>query len=96
MRLQQPELPRAVALLQSFQASALAGTMRPITLTVEPSGSSVWQIESQPFTLRFGEGPIETQLERLPLVLRYITQQGLAVKTIDLSYRRKIIVTPAS
>lgn len=96
LRLQHREVHRAVELVQSFQASPLAKTIRLISLTVEPSGSAVWRVESYPFTVRVGEGQIEPQLERLPLVLQYIAQQGLAVQSIDLSYRRKVVVVPAS
>lgn len=96
MRLHYPEIQRALELLDSYQASPLAETMRPVALTVQPSGASVWKFESYAFNIYFGEGRIETQLSRLPLVLRYITQQGVAVRSVDLSYRRRVIITPAT
>jgi hypothetical protein len=42
-----------------------------------------------------GGEKLEAQLGRLPSVLHYITQQGLAVRSIDLSYRKRVIVIPA-
>jgi hypothetical protein len=41
-----------------------------------------------------GEEGIPLQLGRLPLALRYITQQNLAVRAVDLSYRKRIIIVP--
>lgn len=96
MRLHYPEIQRALELLDLYQASPLAETMRPVALAVQPSGASVWKFESYAFNIHFGEGRIETQLSRLPLVLRYITQQGVAVRAVDLSYRKRVIITPAS
>lgn len=96
LRLQHREVHRAIELVQSFQTSSLAKTIRLVSLTVEPSGSAIWRVEPYPFTVRVGEGQIEPQLERLPLVLQYIAQQGLTVQSIDLSYRRKVVVVPAS
>lgn len=95
MRLHYPEIHRALELLDSYQASPLAETMHPVALTVQPSGASVWKFESYAFNVHFGEGRIETQLGRLPLVLRYITQQGVTVRSVDLSYRKRVIITPA-
>lgn len=94
--LPQRESQRAVALAESFKASPLGQTARLASLTLQPSGASMWRVDPYPFPIYFGEGDIETQLSRLPLVLHYIAQQGLAVRSIDLSYRRRIIITPAS
>ena len=96
MRLRQQEVQRAFELLQTYQASPLAETLRLDSLTVQPSGISVWRFEQYPFDIRLGEEGIALQLGRLPLALRYITQQHLAVRAIDLSYRKRIIIIPNS
>src|SRR5712691_327508 len=96
MRLHQQEVQRAVELLQIYQASPLAETLRLASLTVQPSGISIWRFEQYPFDIRLGEEGISLQLGRLPLVLRYITQQHLAVRAVDLSYRKRIIIIPNS
>jgi len=96
MRLRQQEVQWAVELLQTYQASPLAETLRLASLTVQPSGLSVWRFEEYPFDIRLGEEGIALQLGRLPLALRYITQQHLAVRAVDLSYRKRIIVIPNS
>ena len=96
MRLRQQEVQRAFELLQIYQASPLAETLRLASLTVQPSGISVWRFEQYPFDIRLGEEGIALQLGRLPLALRYITQQHLAVRAVDLSYRQRIIIIPNS
>ena len=96
MRLRQQEVQWAVELLQTYQASPLAETLRLASLTVQPSGFSIWRFEEYPFDIRLGEEGIALQLGRLPLALRYITQQRLAVRAVDLSYRKRIIVIPNS
>lgn len=96
MRLHAPEVHRALELLAAYRASPVAETMHPLAFTVQPSGASIWKFESYAFTISFGEGRIDTQLGRLPLVLRYITQQGLAVRSVDLSYRKRVMITPAT
>jgi hypothetical protein len=83
-------------LLQTYQASHLAETLRLASLTVQPSGISVWRFEQYPFDVRLGDEGIALQLGRLPLALRYITQQHLAVRAVDLSYRKRIIIIPNS
>jgi hypothetical protein len=74
----------------------LAETLRLASLTVQPSGISLWRFEQYPFDVRLGEEGIALQLGRLPLALRYITQQHLAVRAVDLSYRKRIIIIPNS
>jgi hypothetical protein len=96
MRLRQQEVQRACAILQNPQASPLAETLRLASLTVQPSGISVWRFEQYPFDIRLGEEGIALQLGRLPLALRYITQQHLAVRAVELSYRKRIIIIPNS
>jgi hypothetical protein len=65
-----------------------------VALSVEESGVIVLEVAPYPFKLRVGEEKLDTQLGRLPSVLHYITQQGLAVRSIDLSYRKRVIVIP--
>ncbi len=96
MRLQQADIQRAIALLRTYHASSVAATMRVASLVVEKSGASRWRFASYPFPIRFGEGRIGTQLERLPPVLRYIRERGLAVRVLDLSYQKRAVVMPVS
>jgi cell division septal protein FtsQ len=96
MRLRQADIQRALELLQTYYASSVAATMRVASLVVEKSGASRWRFESYPFPIHFGEGRIGAQLERLPPVLRYIRERGIAVRVLDLSYQKRAIVTPAS
>jgi len=96
MRLPPQEVQRAVELLQTYQASPLAELLPLASLTVRPSGISVWRFEHYPFDVRLGDEGLPVQLGRLPLALRYIAQQGLAVRAVDLSFRKRIIVIPAS
>jgi len=96
VRLRQQEVQRAFELLQTYRASPLAETLRLVSLTVQPSGVSVWRFEQYPFDVRLGDEGIPLQLGRLPLALRYIAQQGRAVRAVDLSYRKRIIIIPAS
>ena len=94
MRLDLKEIERASELLHIYRESPLNGAMHLRSLSVSASGASVWKVEPYPFQLRFGEGQIVSQLERLPHVLAYIAQRGIEVQAIDLSYRNKIVVIP--
>jgi len=96
MRLHQQEVQRAFELLQVYRASPLAEMLRLVSLTVQLSGVSVWRFEQYPFDVRLGDEGLPVQLGRLPLALRYIAQQGLAVRAVDLSYRKRIVIIPAS
>lgn len=96
VRLRHQDIQRAYELFQTYQASPLAGLLRLTSFKVQPTGTSVWRFEHYPFDVRFGDEGMPTQFGRLPLALRYITQQNLAVRTVDLSYRKRIIITPAS
>ncbi len=96
MRLRQADIQRAIELLRAYHDSSVAAIMRVASLVVEKSGASRWRFASYPFPVRFGEGRIEAQLERLPPVLQYIRERGLAVHVLDLSYQKRAIVTPAS
>jgi cell division septal protein FtsQ len=95
MRLQQEEVQRALEFVCDYRASPITGAMRLVALTVEESGTVVFEVAPYPFKLRVGEGNLDAQLGRLPSVLHYITQQGLTVRSIDLSYRKQVIVLPA-
>src|SRR5215510_3282030 len=55
MRLRQQEVQWAFELLQTYQASPLAETLRLASLTVQPSGISVWRFEQYPFDIRLGD-----------------------------------------
>ena len=96
MRVQQQEVQRAFELLQAYHTSPLAEMLRLASLTLQPSGISVWRFEQYPFDVRLVDEGLPVQLGRLPLVLRYITQQGLAVRAVDLSFRKRIIIIPTS
>ena len=96
MRLHQQEVQRAFELLQVYHTSPLAKMLRLASLTVQPSGISVWRFEQYPFDVRLGDEGLPVQFGRLPLALRYIAQQGLAVRAVDLSFRKRIIIIPAS
>lgn len=96
LHLSQPEISRALELVHAYHASPLATDARLVSLTVQASGASDWRVEPQDFIIRVGEGQVDQQLKRLPLVLRYIAQQNLAVRVIDVSYRKRIVVIPAS
>ena len=96
MRLQQQEVQRAFELLQTYHTSPLAEILRLASLTVRPSGISVWRFEHYPFDVRLGDEELPVQLGRLPLALRYVAQQGLAVRAVDLSFRKRIVIIPAS
>ena len=96
MRLPPQEVQRAFDLLQTYQASPLAEMLRLASLTVQPSDISVWRFEHYPFDVRLGDEGLPVQLGRLPLALRYISQQNLVVRAVDLSFRKRIIIIPAS
>jgi cell division protein FtsQ len=94
MHLRQDEVQRALELVRVYRTSPLAGAVRLVTLTVEDSGASVWELASYPFTVRLGEGNVESQLGRLLPVLQYITQQRLVIRSLDLSYHRRVVLVP--
>ena len=96
MFLGQAEVQRALELVKAYKASPVAEALRVVSLTVEDSGASRWTVAPDAFTLCVGEGSIDTQLLRLPPVLHYIRQQGLAVQTVDVSYRQRVVVIPES
>jgi cell division septal protein FtsQ len=93
MHLRYEEAQRALELVRAYTRSPVAAMLRLVSLTVEDSGASVWHVEPYAFAIRLGEGGIEAQLRRLPPVLRYIVQQNLAVRRVDVSYRKRVVVT---
>jgi hypothetical protein len=96
MHLQQPEVQRALEIVRTYQTLPIASSMRLVSFTVESSGASVWEVAPYAFQLRVGEGDIAPQLEQLPSVLRYVAQQGLALKSLDVSYRKRVIAIRAA
>jgi cell division septal protein FtsQ len=94
MHLRQDEVQRALELVRVYKTSPLAGTVRLVALTVEDSGTSVWAMASYPFTVRLGAEHVEAQLGRLLPVLQYITQQRLVIRSLDLSYHRRVVIVP--
>jgi cell division protein FtsQ len=95
MRLQQAEVQRALEFVRDYKALPITGETRLVALSVEESGTVVLEVAPYPFKLRVGGEKLDAQLGRLPSVLHYITQQGLAVRSIDLTYRKRVIVIPA-
>jgi cell division septal protein FtsQ len=96
MHLRQREVSRALELMRDYRRSAVADTLRVVSLTVQGSGTSSWTVEPDNFTIRVGEGSVTAQLQRLSPVLRYIRQHHLAVRLVDVSYRNRVVVVPES
>jgi cell division septal protein FtsQ len=96
MQLHQREVQRALELVRAYKRAPVAAVMRLVSLAVEDSGASVWEVEPYTFPIRLGEGRVEAQLNRLPLVLQYIEQRDLAVQLVDLSHHQRIVVTRAT
>ncbi len=96
MRLRQADVHRALELIRAYEGSAVANTLRLVSLTVQDSGASRWTVAPYSFTLQVGEGSVEAQLNRLPPILRYLEQRGLTVQTVDVSYRKRVVVIPES
>ena len=94
MRLSQSEVPRALELMRAYEESEVAGALRLVSMTVQDSGSSLWTIAPYRFSLRVGEGRIDEQLKRLPPVLRYLQHRDLSPRTVDVSYRNRVVVIP--
>ena len=94
MRLSQSEVPRALELIRAYEESEVADALRVVSMTVQDSGSSLWTITPYPFTLKVGEGRIDEQLKRLPPVLRYLEHHDLSPRTVDVSYRERVVVIP--
>ena len=96
MHLRQPEVQRALELVRAYHNAPVASVMRLRSVRVEDSGVSEWEVEPYTFTIRVGEGAVETQLRRLPAVLHYIQERALAVQLVDVSYRQRVVVTLAT
>jgi cell division septal protein FtsQ len=96
MHMRQLEVQRALALIRAYHNSPVASMMHLMALRVEDSGVSEWEVEPYRFTIRVGERAVETQLERLPVVLHYIQESALAVRLVDVSYRQRVVVTLAT
>jgi hypothetical protein len=94
MHVRQGEVQRALELVRAYRASPLADTVRLVTLSVEDSGASMWELSSYPFKIRLGEGNVDLQLGRLLPVLQYIAQQRIEVQRLDLSYHKKVVIVP--
>jgi cell division protein FtsQ len=92
MQLQQEDARHAIALVQAYQASPVVKMMHLVALDVQASGASIWQVEPYDFDIRIGAEGVQEQLRRLASVLPYITQQNLAIRRVDVSYRRRVVV----
>ncbi len=96
MRLRQKSVQRTLDVVQAYALSPVAGILRLVSCTVGDSGASYWRVEPDAFVLRVGEGDVTAQLKRLPPVLRYLRQHDLAVRTVDVSYRKRVVIIPES
>ncbi len=96
MRLRLPSVQRSLDVIQAYAASPVAGILRLISCTVDESGTSHWRVEPDAFVLRIDEGDVASQLKRLPPVLRYLRQHDLAARTVDVSYRKRVVIIPES
>ena len=89
-----PAVQRSLDVVQAYAASPIAGILRLVSCTVDDSGVSNWQVAPDAFVLRVGEGDVTSQLKRLPPVLRYLRQHGLAARPVDVSYRKRVVIMP--
>jgi cell division protein FtsQ len=96
MRLHLPSVQRSLDVIQAYASSPMAGILRLVSCTVDASGISHWRVEPDAFVLRIGKGDVASQLKRLPPVLRYLRQHDLAAWTVDVSYRKRVVITPKS
>lgn len=96
MRLRLPSVQRSLEVVQAYASLPMAGILRLVSCTVDDSGTSHWRVEPDAFVLRVGEGDVTSQLKRLPPVLRYLRQHGLAARTVDVSYRKRVVILPES
>jgi cell division protein FtsQ len=94
MHLRLPSVQRSLDVVQAYTSSPIAGLLRLVSCTVDDSGASHWQVAPDAFVLRVGEGDVASQLKRLPPVLRYLRQHGLAARTVDVSYRKRVVIMP--
>lgn len=96
MRLRLPSVQRALDVTQAYASSPMVGILRLTSGTVDASGASHWRVEPDTFVLRVGEGDVASQLKRLPPVLRYLRQHDLTARTVDVSYRKRVVIVPES
>lgn len=96
MRLRLPSVQRSLEVIHAYASSPMAGILRLVSCTVDDSGTSHWRVEPDAFVLRIGEGDVTSQLKRLPPVLRYLRQHDLAARTVDVSYRKRVVIIPES
>ncbi|ETX01508.1 MAG: hypothetical protein ETSY1_07080 [Candidatus Entotheonella factor] len=96
MRLRLRSVQRALDVVQAYGSSPIAGILRLVSCTVDTSGTSHWRVAPDAFVLRVGEGDVISQLKRLPPVLRYLRQHDLAARTVDVSYRKRVVIIPES
>ncbi len=96
MRLRQKPVQRALEVVQVYASSPMAGMLRLVSCTVDDSGTSHWRVEPDAFVLQVGEGDVASQLNRLPPVLRYLRQHDLAARTVNVSYRKRVVIIPES
>ncbi len=96
MRLQLLSVRRSLDVIQAHAATPMAGILRLKSCTVDESGTSHWRVEPDAFVLRVGEGDVASQLKRLPPVLRYLRRHDLAARTVDVSYRKRVVIIPES
>jgi cell division protein FtsQ len=96
MRLSLPSVQRSLEVVQAYASSPVAGLLRLVSCTVDDTGISHWRVEPEAFVLRVGEGDVTSQLMRLPPVLRYLRQHDLTARTVDVSYRKRVVILPES
>lgn len=96
MRLRQKSVQRTLDVVRVYAASSVAGILRLVSCTVRDSGVAQCRMAPDAFVLQVGEGDVASQLKRLPPVLRYLRQHDLAVRTVDVSYRKRVVIIPES
>ena len=96
MRLRLPSVQRALEVAQAYAASPVSALLRLASCTVDEAGAAQCRVEPDAFALRIGEGDVVSQLKRLPPVLRYLRQHEVAARTVDVSYRNRVVMMPES
>ncbi len=96
MRLRLTSVQRSLDVIQAYASSPIAGILRLVSCTVDQAGTSHWRVKPDAFVLRVGEGDVTSQFKRLPPVLRYLRQHDLAARTVDVSYRKRVVIVPES
>ena len=96
MRLRLPSVLRALEVAQAYASSPVADLLRLASCAVDDAGVAQCRVEPDAFSLRIGEGDVAPQLKRLPPVLRYLRQHDLTARTVDVSYRKRVVMMPES